>query len=184
MNFGSLNVRALANKVDHLLEVRYDHNIDVLFLVETWHDADSVCLRRLRADGFRVVDCPRPRTNVNSLSTNHGGVAVATSSVRLTPVDLGSKPTTFEIQCVRVASWSAACVAAVIYRPGSVAVTGQFFVDLSDVLERLATFAEPVLLVGDVNIRLDRPDDPHTNKALVLSNATAEREEKMQQQIL
>ena len=27
MNFGSLNVRALANKVDHLLEVRCDHNI-------------------------------------------------------------------------------------------------------------------------------------------------------------
>ena len=163
MNFGSLNIRSLANKVDHLLELRFDHNIDVLFLVETWHDADSVCLRRLRADGFRVIDCPRPRTTINSLSTNHGGVAVvATSSVRLTPVNLGSKPTTFEIQCVRVASGSAACVAAVIYRPGSVAVTDQFFVDLSDVLERLATFVEPVLLVGDVNIRLDRPDDSHT----------------------
>ena len=60
MNFGSLNIRSLANKVDHLLEVRFAHNINVLFLVKTWHDADFVCLRRLRADGLRVIGCPRP----------------------------------------------------------------------------------------------------------------------------
>ena len=54
MNFGCLNIRSLNNKLDDVLEVRRDLCIDVLFLVETWHDPDAVCIRRLRADGFHV----------------------------------------------------------------------------------------------------------------------------------
>ena len=70
---GSLNVRSLTNKVDNLLDVRRDQLIDVLFLTETWHDVDSICLRRLRTDGFQVVDRPRPRVCTDTLMTNHGG---------------------------------------------------------------------------------------------------------------
>ena len=71
-------------KLDDMLEVRCDLSIDVLFLVETWHDADSVSLRRLRADGFQVIDFPRPRTRTAILATSHGGVAaVAVPGIRL-----------------------------------------------------------------------------------------------------
>jgi len=43
MNFGCLNIRSLNNKLDDvgLIEISRDHCIDVLFLVETWHDADN-----------------------------------------------------------------------------------------------------------------------------------------------
>jgi len=37
-----------------------------------------------------------------------------------------------------------------------------FFVEISDVLDRLATFVEPVPLTGDVNIRLERSTDSNT----------------------
>ena len=60
---------------DDLLEVRRDMSIDVMFLVETWHDTDSVAFQRLRADGFQVVDRPRPRSRADTLATNHGGLA-------------------------------------------------------------------------------------------------------------
>jgi hypothetical protein len=59
--FGSINIRSIANKLDDLPEVRRDLLIDVLFVVETWHDVDSVAFRRLRADGFQAIDRPRPR---------------------------------------------------------------------------------------------------------------------------
>jgi len=72
--FGCLNIRSLSNKLDDLLEMCTDHGIDVVFLVETWHDTDSVCLRRLRVDGYPVVDHPRPRLRANTLSTNHGAL--------------------------------------------------------------------------------------------------------------
>lgn len=88
--FGSLNIRSLTGKLDDLLELRRDRRIDVLFLVETWHDSDSVCLRRLRAYGFQVVDRPRPRERDDTLATNYGGVIViAVPGVRLTLLELG-----------------------------------------------------------------------------------------------
>ena len=51
----------MASKLDDLLEVRRDQSVDVMFLVETWHDHDSVAFRRLRVDGYQVIDLPRPR---------------------------------------------------------------------------------------------------------------------------
>ena len=54
--FAHVNIRSLANKHDDLLDVRRDLAIDVLFLGETWHDADSVSFSRLRADGFQVAE--------------------------------------------------------------------------------------------------------------------------------
>jgi len=73
--FGFFNIRSVANKVDDLLDVRRENKIDVLFLVETWHDGYFVCLRRLRVEGFQVDDRPRSRRRTDSVPTNHGGIA-------------------------------------------------------------------------------------------------------------
>ena len=80
------------------LEVRRDMAIDVMYLVETWHDVDSINFSHLRMSGYQVVDRPRPRTNDDlSLSTNHGGVAiVASPGVQLSPFNIAMSPTTFE----------------------------------------------------------------------------------------
>jgi len=56
-------------------------------------------------------------------------------------------------------SGTSSCSVAVIYRPGSVAVSTAFYRELADVLDCLATYAEPVSVVGDLNVRLDRLDD-------------------------
>jgi len=103
----SLNVRSFGNKVHDLLEVRRDRLIDVLCLVETGHDTDAVCFRRLRFDGFQVNDRPRPRSAGESslLSTNHGGVAVvAVPGVHLSSFDAVSNPTSFELLCTLIKS--------------------------------------------------------------------------------
>ena len=55
-------------------------------------------------------------------------------------------------------------IAAVVYRPGSTAVSAAFFDESSDVIDSLATFAEPVLLSGDVNIRPQRSSDSAANQ--------------------
>ena len=95
-----------------------------------------------------------------SLGVNHGGVAViATPGVRLTSVDIGAKPSTFECVAARITSGPSSCVVAVLYRTGP--VTASFFSELDDVLDRLSTFNDPLLLAGDVNIRLERTSDPH-----------------------
>jgi len=140
-----------------------DNSVDVMLLCETWHDADSVSIARLRADGFSVIERARPRVSEMSLSINHGGVAiVAAAGVRMSAIDVGLQPTTFECVAARVTSSSSpqSVVVVVVYRPGSSTVTATFFSELTDLLDRLLTYVDPVLLAGDVNIRLERVTDP------------------------
>ena len=133
-----------------------------------------MCIRRLRAEGHQVVDRLRPRSSVNaeSLAVNHGGVAVvAAPGVRFTTVDTDIHPTSFE----HVSVWSvvnkSSCTVVVIYRLGSEAIQSVFFDELGDVLDCVATFAEPIYIVGDFNVRLDKADDVHASRLLDLLNS-------------
>ena len=93
-----LNIHSVTYKLDDLLEVRRDLSIDVMFLIETWHDTDCIAFQRLRVDGFQVVYRPRPRKVAHTLATNHGGVAaVAKPDIRLTALDLAIKPAMLEL---------------------------------------------------------------------------------------
>jgi len=66
LSFGSMNIRSLSlSKLNSLLLELNDHPVDVMLLCETWHDADSVAIRRLRAEGYFVVERARPRTQVS-----------------------------------------------------------------------------------------------------------------------
>jgi len=56
-------------------------------LTETWHDAESAVLGRLRRTGYNVVDRPRPRAADDDLSVNHGGGVMSPIAV--------TQPTTF-----------------------------------------------------------------------------------------
>ena len=79
--FGCMNVRSAAGKIDDIIAMKRDQSIDVLCLCETWHDEDSVSIRRLRAEGLQVLERARPRSvsELSTLSTNPGGVAIAGS---------------------------------------------------------------------------------------------------------
>ena len=128
VEFGCLNIRSLYNKVDDVLELFHERSdselrpVDVLCLTETWHDCDSVCIRRFRALGYRVVERSRPRSleAVDSLDVHHGGVAViASTRVRLSVVSIDVRPTTFEFVGVRAVADRYASTVIVIYPPGS-----------------------------------------------------------------
>ena len=86
-------------------------------LAETWHNADSVCMRRLRSAGFQVVDCPRsrPSATAESRAVNHGGIAViAAGGALLSVVPVDVHPITFEFVCVRVVVVVNLCVCTVV----------------------------------------------------------------------
>ena len=105
---------------------------------------------------------PRSVSDLSTLSTNHCGVAIAASrGARLTAINTGNRKRSFEHICARVTSRSSSCSVLLIYRPGSRTVdASSFFTELSDLLDRLMTLSDPIMIVGDLNIRMDRPDDP------------------------
>jgi hypothetical protein len=109
----------------------------------------------LRDDGYQVVDRSRPRssTNVDTTKTNHGGLAVVgVPGVGLKRLDIGVKPSSVKLLCVRLVSGSSSCVVVLIYRPpiqkkvndASESAIAQFFVEIADVLDRAATFFDPL----------------------------------------
>ena len=65
----------------------YHRTIDLLCLMETWHDSDRAVLGRLHGATYNVVDRVRPCT-ADELSVNHGSVAiVAGADILLSPID-------------------------------------------------------------------------------------------------
>jgi len=164
LSFGLLNVRSLHHKVDCVMEIQRDCAIDVLLLTETWHDTDSVCLSRLRNEGFSIADQARPRSHENSLATNHGGVVViARPFFRMTPLALHLQSQTFEFVCSRLSFGTSAVVIILLYRTGT--VTNLFFDELSALMNEIATELCPVLVTGDLNIHVENPND---SNALIL----------------
>ena len=147
----------------------------MLFLVETWQDSDSMCFRRLRADGHQVIDKPRPRVRDDALSQNHwrrcADIVYRCASPTSRPRCLTHNvPTAVRPRRVRH---------VVVFRrrhlqlPGSVAVSTAFYRELADVVDCLATYAEPVSVVGDLNVRLDRLDDSSSTYSLIVACLTA-----------
>ena len=96
---------------------------------------------------------------------NHGGDAiVAAAGVHLSAISVGVQPATFEYVAARITTGTSSCVAVVVYRPGSTPVTTAFYTELADLLDRLSTTADALVLAGDVNIRLERASDPATTE--------------------
>jgi hypothetical protein len=123
----------------------------------------------LRCAGFNVVDRPRPRAaDDDGRAVNHGGiVVVAAPGVTLSPIAISVQPTSFELLCIRAVIGRFAATVVVVYRPprpSSAAVAANFVTELAAVLDHVAAHTEPLYLVGDFNIRLDRPDDPHADR--------------------
>ena len=69
------------------------------------------------------------------------------------------EPTAFEFIAAYVHRAGFNAVVVVVYRPGSRRVTSAFFDDFSDLLERLATYSAPLMIVGDFNIHVDDATD-------------------------
>ena len=103
-----------------------------------------------------LAHCRPTRSWTTSSLPNHGGDAVVAPNNIRVACRLSS---TFEHLCARITSREASCVVLLVYRSGSQVVSPQFFTELTKILQHVSTLALPVVLTGNVNIRLDRPDD-------------------------
>ena len=173
----TLNVRSLRNKVDAVDDLVRSGGLNVLGVTESWHEGSScVCIARLRALGYSVVEEARPippEADLDSVDfINHGGIVIlARSGLQLHKIDSLGKYSTFEYVCARVTSCAAHLTFLLVYRPGSVPPSAEFFDEFESIIAKLMVSSDIVLITGDTNVRLDRPDElPAVSFAQILMN--------------
>ena len=159
----------MGNKGATLSHTIIDERLDILAVVETWHErSGSITLRRVVPAGFRCIDAARAITlDVETDSVefqNYCGLAfIYRNNIRFQQRTFDVTVTMFEYLYGCATNPHGCFVLLAIYRLGSQAVTASFFDDLSAVLEWLATYACPVIICGDLNVHVDEPGD--TNAA-------------------
>ena len=118
---GFQNVRLLNNKVEEMVELIQDYKMDVMFMAKTWHDPESISISKLQSRGLVVFEKARPRIpeSVNTLLTNHGGMAVAFNSMFQGMLLKLTSTARFEHLCVRISSSSKSVIGLVVYRTGA-----------------------------------------------------------------
>jgi hypothetical protein len=135
--------------------------------VETWHDSrDCPDLIACSPPGFNFIECARPRVNADDVSmlTNHGGVCLFYHRTLHAKRVVFVKYLTFEYVAVYLTGSTLTLLFVVLYRPGSVIASAQFFDEFADLLERSSAYASSLMVAGDVNIHLDDTTDPMTIK--------------------
>ena len=102
--------------------------------------------------GYAVVDVAR--------STGRGGgvAVIFRQHLKSSAIPLPSCDT-FEAICVRLTTASGPVVLLNIYRPGSVRPTARFYDELASVFEVLGAHSCPVVVGGDINVRVNDLDD-------------------------
>ena len=165
---GLLNARSVGDKSASIFDIIVGQRLHLFAVVETWHDdAHSPQLITCTPPGYSFIEKARPRSESAALSTgtNHGGLCLFYASfLDAREVPLPAYKSGMEALAVTFHASRCNLLAVVLYRPGSADVTNAFFEDLSDVLERSATYACPFILLGDINIHTDNANNIHTIK--------------------
>ena len=145
--------------MEDLVELIQDYKMDVIIMAETWHDPESISISKLRSRGLVVFKKARPRLpkSVNTLLTNHGGVAVAFNSMFRGLLLKLTSTVSFEHLDVPISSSSKSVIGLVVYRTG--AASSLFYKEFENTLGILATYNGEVLILGDFNFHLEQPDN-------------------------
>ena len=130
-----------------------------MFMAETWHDPESISISKLRSRGLVVFEKARQKLpkSVNTLLTNHGGVAVAFNSMFRGMLLKLTSTASFEHLCVRISSRSKSVIGLVVYRTGAASLL--FYKEFGNTLGILATYNEEVLILGDFSFHLEQSDN-------------------------
>jgi hypothetical protein len=170
------NACSIANKHTTISTWISDNNLSLAAVVETWHNsADDPNLIACAPPTHHYIERarPRPASKANKLASNHGGVCLFyRKSLAARSIPLQSF-TTFEVRAVYLQGALLTALVVTLYRPGSAAVTHEFFDEFSSLLEQIVIFSAPLIILGDFNIHMDDVTNTHTvrfNSILAANN--------------
>ena len=164
IKFGLLNTCSLGNKSELIHDTISSENYDIFACVETWHESNSSpSLVASCPHGYLYVEKGRP---VDVDPRHHGGICVFYKSDFKVSIRLTKTFETFEsLSLIFSASSSGSelkFILATVYRPGSVAPSLSFHDDIDAFFSILSVSSLPLIIVGDINIHLNKLNNKDT----------------------
>ena len=161
VKFALINARSVANKTFILNDVITSHELDFLFVTETWLSiGDLSPFTDLCPPQWGFLNSPR-------ISGRGGGLATIFKNVfncKIIPV---KNFTSFEVKLfLLVNCFQTPLLCALVYRLPK--ATSCFIHDFSDLLSSMAIHSDKMLILGDFNIHVCCPTKPMVNEFLTI----------------
>jgi len=157
-----LNCQSVCNKPTTVHGHTIEHNLDLVALTETWLDGsekDQKVIGDFSPPGYQFVQAPRKTTGGGIGLLHRSNIKIGTKTL--------VKASSFEHMEIILKSWSPEVRIIILYRPPPSAKNGlkisTFWIEFSDLLERVALLPGKVVIVGDFNLPWNK-DEPATNK--------------------
>ena len=162
----SWNVQSLCNKIDLILQVLIDENVDIACIQETWLSSDSnIITSTIKQAGYNI-------SHVYRSEKRGTGVAIIwkdqLQSVKQICKTKPQNYVSFQYQCM-VFNFSPKLLIISIYRLQEIPFT-QFIVDLEHLISNHFNNSLSFILVGDFNVHFEKTD---SNDHILLSNLMA-----------
>ena len=158
---GLVNARSVASKPDVITSLLLSADLDLLFITETWLNAQhgEDILLGVCPEGYASFQVPR-------IGRRGGGTAlIHRETIRVNPMSPVFEATTFEHLSASLFFNSVCVRLVVVYRPPSTKPS-LFLTEFSAYLEQLVIMTGKLLIVGDFNIHLDDSSNLFSQKFL------------------
>ena len=158
---GVWNACSLGNKSASVNELIISKKLDIMCIVESSHESSSSpSLIASTPPGYTFAERARPLLPNVDLAhirgPRGGGICIFhKNNFQSTIKDLGNF-TSFELLLCYFTFRDSHLLIAVIYRPGSEPVTCKFFSEFTELLSSVAKYSCDLIILGDINIHLDR----------------------------
>lgn len=163
-----INTATCRTKTDEIRDYIIENNVDLAFLTETWlkESGDEAVLTDLTPSSHKIFHLPR-------VNRDGGGICVIFSKSLESCLSLKKlEYNTFEsVEVVLTINHISECFVC-LYRPptnqNKKCTKSPFISELSNLLNDLSVKNSDVMIVGDVNLWFDDPNDTYVKKATTL----------------
>ena len=163
IKFGTVNAMSLNNKSLSILDTVLEHKLDILFITETWiNDKKADVLGDLNSNGYTFMNFPREERK-------GGGIGLLFSDyLQINNLNHASL-TSFQYLTCTIGSVQHSCTITLLgcYHPPpskiNTASDAVFIDQFGKLLEETIPDAGNLLILGDMNIQVNKPDEviPH-----------------------
>ena len=164
---GSWNARGVSNKSATIQDYIISESLDIFTIVETFHESpDSPGLIASTPPNYKYMEKARPiPTNTLKLSGPLGGgiCIMYRNHFQATIKDSGNYKT-FENLASYVTFRDVHILIIAVYRPGSESIPSAFFDEFTELILFTSNFTCQILILGDINIHLDKSDDRNVKR--------------------